>query len=59
MNKKDLRNPKANKLVFHKTTVDKTRAAIHAETKGLVENVQRLEKPFCKSVDLDFKVDSR
>jgi hypothetical protein len=51
------KDPKANKEVFHKTTVDEARTAIHAEIEGLVDNAQRIEQPICKSVDLDFKVD--
>lgn len=51
------KDPKANKEVFHKTTVDEARTAIHAEIEGLVEKSQRIEQPICKSVDLDFKVD--
>jgi hypothetical protein len=49
--------PKAKKEVFHKTTVDEARTAIHAEIEGIVDNAQRIEQPICKSVDLDFKVD--
>lgn len=37
--------------------MDEARIAIHAEIEGLVDNVQRIEQPICKSVDLDFKVD--
>ena len=48
------KDPKANKEVFHKTTVDEARSARHAEIEGIIENVSRL---YCKSVDLDFKVD--
>jgi len=51
------KDPKANKEVFHKRTVDEARTAIHAEIEGLVDNPQRMEKQICKSVDLDFKVD--
>ena len=50
-------NPRANKEVFHKMTVDEARIAIHAEIEGLVDNAQRIEQMICKSVDLDFKVD--
>ena len=49
MTKKDLKNPKAKKEVFHKTTVDEARTAIHAEIEGVVDNPQRID------VDLDFK----
>jgi len=52
MTKKDLGNPQAGKILFQKKTVDE-----HAEIEGLVENVQRIEQPFSKSIDLDFKVD--
>ena len=50
-------DPKANKLVFLKTTVDEARAAIQLEMKGIIKNVSRIDKPYCKSVDLDFKID--
>ena len=36
------------KEVFYKKT--------HAEIEGILENVSRFEKPYCQSVDLDFKV---
>ena len=51
------KDPRANEEVFHKTTVDEARAALQAEMEGIVDNPQRIEKPICKSVDLDFKVD--
>lgn len=51
------KDPRANKEVFHKTTVDEARTAIHAEIEGLVDNPQRIEQPICKSVDIDFKVE--
>ena len=51
------KDPKANQEVFHKTTVDETRTAIHAEMEGIVENPRRIEQPISKSLDLDFKVD--
>lgn len=47
---------KAKKEVFHKTTVDEARTAIHAKIEGIVDNVQRIEQTICKSVDLDFKI---
>ncbi len=47
----------AKKTVFHKTTVDEARSALHAEMEGHIENPQRLDQSFTKSVDLDFKVD--
>ena len=51
------KDPNAKKTVFHKTTVDEARSALHAEMEGHIENPQRLDQPFTKSVDLDFKVD--
>jgi hypothetical protein len=50
------KDPRANKEVFHKTTVDEARTALQSEMEGIVDNPQRIEKPNCKSVDLDFKV---
>ena len=50
-------DPNAKKTVFHKTTVDEARSALHAEMEGHIENPQRLDQSFTKSVDLDFKVD--
>ena len=50
-------DPNAKKTVFHKTTVDEARSALHAEIEGHIENPQRLDQSFTKSVDLDFKVD--
>ena len=47
----------AKKTVFHKTTVDEARSALHAEMEGHIENPQRLDQSFTKSVDIDFKVD--
>ena len=51
------KDPNAKKTVFHKTTVDEARSALHAEMEGHIENPQRLDQLFTKSVDLDFKVD--
>ena len=51
------KDPNAKKTVFHKTTVDEARSALHAEMEGHIENPQRLDQSFTKSVDLDFKVD--
>ena len=51
------KDPTANKEVFHKTTVDEARTALQSEMEEIVYNPQRIEKPICKSVDLDFKVD--
>jgi hypothetical protein len=51
------KDPNAKKPVFHKTTVDEARSALHAELKGYIENPQLLDQSFTKSVDLDFKVD--
>lgn len=51
------KDPRANKEVFHKTTCDEARTALQSGMEGIVDNSQRIEKPICKSVDLDFKVD--
>ena len=51
------KDPNAKKTVFHKRTVDEARSALHTEMEGYVENPQRLDQQFTKSVDLDFKVD--
>ena len=51
------KDPRANKEVFHKTTVDEARTALQTEMERIVDNPQRIEKPICKSVDLEFKVD--
>lgn len=37
--------------------MDEARAAIQAEMKGIIKNISRIDKPYCKSVDLDFKID--
>jgi hypothetical protein len=50
------KNPRANKEVFHKTTVDEARTALQSEMEGIIDNPQRIEKPICKPVDLDFEV---
>lgn len=42
-------DPKAKMVVYHKTSVDEARSALHAEMKGIVENVQRITKPYCKT----------
>lgn len=36
---------------------EQQRTAFQSEMEGIVDNPQRIEKPICKSVDLDFKVD--
>ena len=51
------KDPNAKQTVFPKKTCDESRSALHAEMEGYVENPQRLDQPFSKSVDLDFKVD--
>lgn len=43
------KDSKAKTEVFHKTTVDEARTAIQAEIEGLVDNVQRIEQPICRS----------
>ena len=50
------KDPKANKDIFHKTTLDETRAALHSEMEGIVDNSERIKKPLCKSIDLDFNI---
>lgn len=54
--KKLAQDPKAKTVVYHKTSVDEARSALHAEMKGIIENVERIPKPDCNSCDLDFKV---
>lgn len=51
------KDPNAKRTVFHKINVDEARSALHAEMEGYVENPQRLNQPFTKLVELDFKVD--
>lgn len=51
------KDPNAKQTVFQKTTVDEARSALHAKMEGHIENPQRLNQSFSKSVDLDFKVD--
>ncbi len=51
------KDPRANKEVFHKTTVDEDRTALQLEMEEIVDNPQRIEKSICKFVDLDFKVE--
>jgi len=41
-----------------KKTVNKTRSVSQAEMEEIVENVSRLEKPYAKFVDFEFKLDS-
>ena len=40
------KDPNAKRTVFHKTTFDEARSALHAEMEGYVENPQRLNHPF-------------
>ena len=47
-------DPHAKKEVYHKKTVDETRSAIHAESEGIIKDAQRIPKPYCQLVDLDF-----
>jgi hypothetical protein len=49
------KDPKAKVEIYGRGTVDKARTAIHAEIKELADNVQRIEKSLCKSVNLYFK----
>lgn len=41
-----------------KKTVNKTRSFSQAEMEEIVENASRLEKPYAKFVDFEFKLDS-
>jgi hypothetical protein len=50
-------DPNGKETLFHKTTVDEARSALHAEMEGDIENLQRLDQSLNKSLDLDFKVD--
>lgn len=50
------KDPSARTKVYHKTTVDEARAALQAEIMGLIENVERIPQPYCKQVDLDFRI---
>ena len=54
--KKLAQDPKAKTLLYHKTSVDEARSALHAEMKGIIDNVERIPKPDCNFCDLDFKV---
>lgn len=54
---KDPKRAEADQESFYKTPIDEARTAIQLEIQGIVDNPQRIEKPICKSVDLDFKVD--
>ena len=42
--------------VYHKKTVDETRSAIQAEIEGIIKDAQRIPKPYCNLVDLDFAI---
>lgn len=50
------KDPNARAEVYHKTTVDEARAALQAEMEGFIENVERIPQPYCKQVDLDFRI---
>lgn len=50
------RDPNARTIVYHKTTVDEARSALQSEIIGIVEGVERISRPYCKSVDLDFHI---
>ena len=50
------KDPNARMEVYHKKTVYEARSALQAESMGLVEDVERIPQPYCKRVDLDFRV---
>ena len=50
------RDPNARTKVYHKKTVDEARSALQAEIMGIVEGVERIPQPYCKIVDLDFRI---
>lgn len=50
------RDPNARTKVYHKKTVDEARSALQAEIMGIIEDVERIPQPYCKSVDLDFRI---
>lgn len=50
------RDPNARTTVYHKTTVDEARSALQSEIIGIVEGVERIPRPYCKSIDLDFRI---
>lgn len=49
-------DPHAKVEVYHKKTVDEARSAVQAEILGFINGVNRLPKPYCQSVDLDFVI---
>jgi hypothetical protein len=55
--KKLARDPNAKGYKFDRITVEEARAVVQAEIEGLVVNAARLDKPYAKSVDLDYKID--
>lgn len=50
------KDPNARTTVYHKTTVDEARSALQSEIIGIIEGVERIPRPYCKSVDLDFRI---
>lgn len=50
------RDPNARTKVYHKKTVDEARSALQDEIMGIVEGVERIPQPYCKTVDLDFRI---
>ena len=49
-------DPHAKRKVYHKKTVDETRSAIQSEIEGIIKDVQRIPKPYCNLIDLDFAI---
>jgi len=49
-------DPHAKRKVYHKKTVDEARSAIQAESEGIIKDAQRIPKPYCNLVDLDFAI---
>lgn len=49
-------DPHAKVEVYHKKTVDEARSAIQAEIEGIIKDAQRIPKPYCNLVDLDFVI---
>jgi hypothetical protein len=49
-------DPHAKRKVYHKKTVDETRSAIQSEIEGIIKDAQRIPKPYCNLVDLDFAI---
>lgn len=46
----------ARTIMYHKKTVDEARSVLQAEIMGIVEDVERIPQPYCKSVDLDSRI---